>query len=238
MSDATLRDIELRFVRVRYHAAARELTGCAEEGVEVGEALDESAWIALIGEKHPKLAPYLGRFRFAINGDFAGESAQIHPGDEVDVMPPVAGGSGKHPHVLIAAVSTEPLSIDRCYQAVQHASAGGIALFVGVVRDSAEGKDVARLDYEAHTELAIKETERVLARVADEVPGARLAAVHRVGELAVGDLAVVVAASAPHRGEAFKACRLAIDRIKETVPVWKKEWAPDGSANWVNLEQT
>ena len=99
-------------------------------------------------------------------------------------------------------------------------------MFTGVVRDHAEGKPVARLDYEAHESLAKKEMERVLLAVASEYPGARLAAVHRVGRLDVGDVAVCVAASAPHRAEAFSACRAAIDRIKETVPVWKKEWGP------------
>ena len=76
----------------------------------------------------------------------------------------------------------------------------------------------------------------MLDGIAQQIPGVRLAMIHRVGELAVGDLAVVIAASAPHRAEAFSACRLAIDRIKETVPIWKKEWGADGEANWVNLE--
>ena len=95
---------------------------------------------------------------------------------------------------------------------------------------------MSALDYEAMTDLAIKETERVLAKVAEEVPGVRLAAVHRVGALQIGDLAVVVAASSAHRAEAFQACRLAIDRIKETVPIWKKEYGVSGDASWVNLE--
>ncbi len=77
----------------------------------------------------------------------------------------------------------------------------------------------------------------MLETLCAERPGVRLAAVHRVGRLSIGDAAVVVAASAPHRAEAFDACRAAIDRIKETVPIWKKEWAPDGSAIWVNLEE-
>ena len=77
---------------------------------------------------------------------------------------------------------------------------------------------------------------RVLEQLMREHDGTRLAAVHRVGELAVGDVAVIVAASSPHRAAAFAACREAIDRIKESVPIWKKEWAPDGSSLWINLE--
>jgi molybdopterin synthase catalytic subunit len=109
-------------------------------------------------------------------------------------------------------------------------------MFTGVVRDNADGKPVARLDYEAHESLAMKEMLRVLEEVAATHEPVRLAAVHRVGALSVGDVAVCVAASAPHRAEAFAACREAIDRIKETVPLWKKEWGPSGEAHWVNLD--
>ena len=110
-----------------------------------------------------------------------------------------------------------------------------IALFVGTVRDHADGKPVARLDYEAHP-LAAREISRVLDAIAAGTPGVRLAAVHRSGQLVVGDLAVIVGAAAAHRAEAFAACRDAIEQIKALVPIWKKEWAPDGSAHWVNLE--
>jgi len=95
---------------------------------------------------------------------------------------------------------------------------------------------VARLDYEAFRVLANKEMERVLRELMEGHPGVRLAATHRVGELAIGDTAVVVAASAAHRTAAFELCRLALDAIKARVPIWKKEWAVDGSALWVNLE--
>jgi len=120
---------------------------------------------------------------------------------------------------------------------VLHPGAGGVALFVGTVRDHADGKPVARLDYEAHPELAEKDAIRVLAKITEEMPGVRLAMTHRVGKLLVGDLAVVVAASSAHRADAFEACRLVIDRVKETVPIWKKEWGPDGEAHWVNLAE-
>ncbi len=223
-------------LRVRYHAAARELAGCREETLELPSDVDEAGLRDALAAKHPPLGPYLERMRFAKNGDFAPRDARYASGDEVDVMPPVAGGAPEASAVRIADVRDAPLSIDECYQAVAHAGAGGVCVFTGVVRDHAEGKAVSALDYEAMTDLAIKETERVLAKVAEEVPGVRLAAVHRVGALQIGDLAVVVAASSAHRAEAFQACRLAIDRIKETVPIWKKEYGVSGDASWVNLE--
>ncbi len=216
--------------RIRYHAAARELAGRTDDELQFqGTA---AALRARLSERHPALAPYLDRMRFAVNGTFATETTPIGTDDEVDVLPPVAGGSG----AALVDVRDAPLSVDEAMEAVRHDGAGGVALFVGVVRDHADGKEVARLDYEAARDLAVAETRRILEGIACEMPGVRLAAVHRVGSLRVGDLAVVVAASAPHRGEAFDACRLAIDRIKETVPIWKKEWAPDGTAHWVNLE--
>ena len=130
----------------------------------------------------------------------------------------------------------QPLSIDEVIAAVRHPSAGAIATFMGVVRDHHEGKSVARLDYEAYRELADKELKRIVETLTAEHPETRVAIVHRVGPLAIGDIAVVVAVSAPHRGSAFDVCRQTIDRAKASVPIWKKEWSPDGSALWVNLE--
>jgi molybdopterin synthase catalytic subunit len=110
---------------------------------------------------------------------------------------------------------------------------GGLALFVGVVRDENEGRAVARLEYEAYGEMAEREMEALAARLEREHAGARVLMRHRVGALAVGDVAVAVVASAPHRGEAFAACRQAIEEIKAKVPIFKHEFAPDGSAVWV-----
>ncbi len=217
-------------LRILYFAAARELAGCDQEEVALEASLDEAAFKAWLGKRHPRLLPHLGRMRLALNGELRPNLTVIKNGDEVCVMPPVAGGSS-----VLAEVRDRPLSIDEVVRAVSDPSAGGIAIFLGVVRDHADGKAVARLDYEAHVALANQEMARILEELMSETPGVRVAAVHRAGELKIGDTAVIVAASAPHRAEAFEVCRKAIDRIKDTVPVWKKEWAPDGSALWVNL---
>jgi MoaE-MoaD fusion protein len=222
-------------LRIVYFAAARELADCAQEEVLLERSeCDVVALCSWLSHTKPRLAPYLVRMRFAVNGEITGESTALHDGDEVTVLPPVAGGSAGDS--VLAEVRSEALSVDEVLRAVQHASAGGVVVFLGVVRDHAEGKAVARLDYEAYVELANKEMKRILQALMQEHAGTRLAATHRVGELTIGDTAVVVAASAPHREQAFAVCRLAIDRIKQTVPIWKKEWAPDGSALWVNLE--
>jgi len=220
-------------VSVHYYAAAKELAGCESSTFEfAGEIVPQADLRSAVIGRFPTLAAFLKRMRLAINGDFVDASQPLHDGDRVDVLPPVAGGSP----IVLCQISEREISLDEVRKTVEHPGAGGICIFHGVVRDHADGKQVTRLDYEAHESLAHKEMKRVLEGVAAEHAGVRIAAVHRVGNLGVGDVAVCVAASAAHRDDAFTACRKAIDRIKETVPLWKKEWGPDGGAHWVNLD--
>lgn len=220
-------------VLVHYFAAARDLAGCSSERISLpASSLGVPELRELLAARHPRLAPFLPRMRLAINDELLAQVEQVQAGDEVAVLPPVAGGSDGAIHCVLQEA---PLSVDVAIAHVSHPGAGGIAIFLGVVRDHAEQGAVARLDYEAHESLALREMTRILQELSQQNPGTRLSVQHRVGQLAIGDTAVVVAASAPHRAEAFAACRAAIDRIKETVPIWKKEWAPDGSALWVNL---
>jgi molybdopterin synthase catalytic subunit len=136
--------------------------------------------------------------------------------------------------VVLAEVREEDLSLDEVVAAVRHPAAGGIATFVGVVREHDQGAAVDALDYSAHPTAP-----DVLRQVAEEVAGHHaviaLAAVHRVGHLEIGDLAVVVAVSAAHRGAALEACRELIDTLKARVPIWKHQLFSDGSDEWVGL---
>lgn len=219
-------------IRIQYYGAARELAQTFEEtallDADAPSAGDLRRWVV---DRHPGFGVTIERMTIAINDELSPVDDRLRPGDLVSLMPPVAGGSASP----LSALSQVPLSLDYALSHVTRPGAGGVCIFIGVVRDHADGKPVARLDYEAHATLACKEMERILQVIIADDPELRVYAAHRVGELKVGDLAVIVAASAPHRAEAFAACRTAIDRIKETVPVWKKEWAPDGSAHWVNL---
>lgn len=137
--------------------------------------------------------------------------------------------------VGVVDLRAETLSVDEVFQSVARPGAGGTAVFLGTVRDEADGRIVTLLEYEAYPAMARSELRRIAEAIADEIPGVRLAVTHRVGALGVGDLAIVCAASAPHRGEAFRACRMLIDRIKETVPIWKREHGPDGPY-WVGWQ--
>jgi molybdopterin synthase catalytic subunit len=131
-----------------------------------------------------------------------------------------------------ADVRDAPLSIDEALSHVRRPGAGGLAIFVGVVRDENDGHAVSRLEYSAYVSMAKREMETIANEIEREIDGARVCAIHRTGSLVVGDAAVVCAASAPHRGEAFAACRALVDRIKSRVPIWKREIGPDG-ASWV-----
>lgn len=136
--------------------------------------------------------------------------------------------------VLLAEVRSEPLSVDEVLEAVRAPGSGGVVAFLGVVRDHDHGHDVRALEYSAHPS-ASDSLRAVCEAVAEEYPQVRLAAVHRVAELVVGDVAVVVVAAAPHRGDAFVACRALIDRLKREVPIWKHQRFADGGDEWVGI---
>ncbi len=135
--------------------------------------------------------------------------------------------------IRLAELRDEPLSVDEVLGAVRHPAAGGIALFTGVVRDHDHGRGVVRLSYSAHPSAAA-ELRRVAEKVAAGFDVHALAAVHRTGQLDVGEIAVVVAVSCAHRGEALDACRALIDELKATVPIWKHQEFGDGGSEWVN----
>ena len=113
-------------------------------------------------------------------------------------------------------------------------SDGGVCLFLGVVRNENEGRQTVSIQYEAYGPMAEAEMARIVRRIEEEWPGVLLRALHRAGRLEVGEVSVAIVATAPHREEAFAACRAAIDRIKSSVPIWKKEFHPDGSSEWVD----
>ena len=134
--------------------------------------------------------------------------------------------------VRLIALRESELSVDEARAAVADPAAGGIALFAGAVRDSDHDRGVSGLSYSAHPS-AVDELRRVAEVIAEKYPVIGIAAVHRVGDLAIGDLAVVLAVSCPHRAEAFDACHALIDELKASVPIWKHQRFADGSTEWV-----
>jgi len=130
-------------------------------------------------------------------------------------------------------ISDLPLSLDAAYASLQDPTCGGITLFVGTVRNHNQGNSIQQLDFSSYVPMAEKELKHIMEGILAETDAKLLYAAHRVGALEIGDIAVIVGASAPHRDAAFIACRALIDRLKKTVPIWKKEIATDGSY-WIN----
>ena len=214
-------------VTIRYFAAARERAGTSSETLELHDAATVAEALAAVCARHPALQPVAQRLRLAVDQEFAAPESRLRDGSEVALIPPVSGGAGPH-RIGPAAVAPEaPL------REVAGADCGAVVSFVGTVRATNHGKRVVRLEYEAYPEMAVRIFEQIAAQ-AREKWAARVAIHHRTGALEPGEISVVIAAAAPHRGDAFEACRHAIEALKKDAPIWKRELYPDGSS-WVGL---
>ena len=133
----------------------------------------------------------------------------------------------------LVRVTSDPLSVDEALVAVADEGAGGTCVFIGTVRDHSKAGDVTGLRYEAWDELAVTRLHEIAGELFEKWPVKKVAILHRIGDLAVGEASVVIACSAPHRADAFEACRHGIERLKEDIPIWKKESLASGEAHWV-----
>jgi molybdopterin synthase catalytic subunit len=206
-------------VHVRLFAALRERAGAGERVLELPDgATVGDVWGALALGTEPDGLLY------AANREYAERDQALEDGDEVALIPPVSGGA--------FTITDEPLSIDAAVEEVADEGAGAIATFTGTVRARSRGRDVRYLEYEAYAEMAAE----VMAGLATVLKGRYdlhdVAIHHRVGRVEIGQASVVIAVSAPHRADALAACRDAIDALKETVPLWKKE-VYEGGEEWI-----
>ena len=219
-------------VRVRLFARYREATGRERLEVDLPEGgTVEAAWAAVV-DRHPQLAGYRPFTLFAVGQDYVQAEHPLKAGDELCLFPPVSGGSDGD----LYAVLDRPLSPDAIAAAVDHPGAGGVVVFSGVVRNETAGRPVKFLEYEAHPPMAVAKMREIGDAARARWPGLkRVAMQHRIGRLEIGEASVLIAVSAAHRAEAFEACRYAIDTLKRTVPVWKKEHFEDGEV-WVGLQ--
>jgi MoaE-MoaD fusion protein len=205
-------------VRVRLFAGLRERAGFAERELDGVERVAD-VWPALgLGEEPAGLL-------YAVNKEYAAADRPLADGDEVALIPPVSGGA--------FLLSEEPLSLDAVVAEVAGDDAGAIATFTGTARLHSRGRTVTHLEYEAYPGMA----ERVMADLAGALMHkydlCEVAIHHRVGRVGIGETSVVIAVSAPHRADALAACKEAIDTLKETVPLWKKE-VYEGGEEWLS----
>ena len=220
-------------VSVRYFAVVRERLGREHETIDLPAGASVSAALDALAERHAAIGPLRKYLQTAVNRSMVRAEHVLADGDELALIPPVAGGSDARSR-LARVVADRPPSIDACVEAVRGPDAGGIATFTGMVRARSQGRDVSRLEYEAYAAMAEQVFRELCEEIERELPGVRLAVEHAIGTLAVGDIAVVIAAAAPHRAEAFRACEAMIDRLKQRAPIWKKETGPDGTS-WVGM---
>jgi MoaE-MoaD fusion protein len=204
-------------VTVRLFAGLRERAGWSQRGLD-GVRRVADVWPALgLGDEPPGLL-------YAVNREYTEPERELVDGDEVALIPPVSGGSFR--------LSESPLDLDAVVREVETEEAGAIATFIGTTRRRSRGRTVLHLDYEAYAEMA----EQVMARLADDLKQrhelCEVAIHHRVGRVGIGETSVVIAVSAPHRQAALAACKEAIDTLKETVPLWKKE-VYEGGEEWI-----
>ncbi|MCA9517580.1 MAG: molybdenum cofactor biosynthesis protein MoaE [Myxococcales bacterium] len=215
-----------------YFAHVRERIGKSGEALELPEGATVADALEALTARYPGLERLLPTLRVAVDAEFADLSQILHDGAEVVLIPPVAGGSGPP----LVRVTDEALGVDTAdalATAIAGPEHGGVVTFVGRVRDHARGHAVTRLEYEAYGAMAERQLRKLVAEVEAAFPGTRAAVHHRTGLLAIGDVAVVVVTASAHRGDAFDANRRLIDRLKEDVPIWKRETGPDGT-EWVS----
>jgi molybdopterin synthase catalytic subunit len=183
---------------------------------------------------HPALEARRNSVRAALNQEFAGWDDPLAEGDEVAFIPPVSGGGEVG---VQFELTDQPLDSRRLEAAVARSGAGAICTFTGVVRDNSRGHETTRLEYQAYPGMAESQMRAIAAEIAERWPEARVAMAHRTGVLEIGEASVVVSVSSPHREDAIAACKWGIDRLKETVPVWKKEFFAGGEV-WIEGEKT
>jgi len=217
-------------IDIRFFAIIREIVGRSaerrqlSEGAKTGDVFDE------LTREYPRLERMRPVTMLMVNKAYVTLDYELHDGDELALIPPVSGGG--QPRFSIQYEALDPRFTESL---VAHPGAGAIATFIGTVRDHGRGQAVTHLEYEAYAPAA----ELTMAQIEDEIRERwgidQIAIVHRVGSLAVGEASVVISVASAHRDAAFEACRYAIERIKEIVPIWKKEHYADGAV-WLGSE--
>ncbi len=218
------------FATLRERARTSELEREFPEGTTVGEI-----WKSLKRE-FPALDGHRDSIGFAVNQEYVEGDYRPRNNDEVAFIPPVSGGSDDGaPWIGLITIRHDRIDVAALEREVASPAAGAIVTFVGTTRQDNAGRKVIRLEYEAYEPMALSEMRKLAHEAGTRWRIVRIAIAHRIGLVAIGETSVAIAVSAAHRGEAFEACRFAIDRLKEIVPIWKKEHF-EGGEIWVGCQ--
>ena len=218
-------------IEVRFFAAAAEAAGTRREEHQLAPPARLADLVDLIEARHPGLSAARGSITFAVNQQYARLDRELSDGDVVAVIPPVSGGCTDR-----VELTESPIDVADVLNSVMgDPGNGAVDLFVGTTRAETSDRHgpLARLDYEAYDEMALAEMRKLVGGARDRWPVGRISLVHRTGPVGLTEASVAIAVASPHRVAAFEACRFIIDRLKETVPIWKREIWESNRATWV-----
>jgi MoaE-MoaD fusion protein len=226
-------------VRTKFFAAIKDIVGTPEVELELPDGITAGELFQSYCQQHASLSRYATNTMISVNLEFVPPETRLHEGDEIAFIPPVSGGcesgaqrSSSEGMAMIDILDTD-IELEPLVQHVRKNSNGAVVTFLGVVRGFSRGRNVLYLEYEAYREMAVRKLQQVAEEVREKWTIDDIAMVHRVGHLEVGERSVAIAVGAPHRKVAFEACEYAIDRLKEIVPIWKKEvW--EGGEAWID----
>ena len=222
-------------VRVLFFGQLKDITGVAQEEAELAEGSRVEDLFACYGSRFPKLKEFQASIATSVNQEYATWRAPLAGGDEVAFLPPVSGGQQAAATGDVFQVVREAIRRDEIVAALRAPEDGALVVFDGFVRNNFKGKETLYLEYEAYESMACAKMREIGAEIHAQFPIHRLAIIHRLGRLEIGETSVLIAVSSPHRAAAFDACRFAIDTLKRTVPIWKKEYFV-GGAVWAEGE--
>lgn len=217
-------------VRVLFFGVLKDLVEKSSVAVDLPEGALVRDVLAHCAARSPGLKESLASLAVAVNHEYAGPETALKANDEVALLPPVSGGSGARASIVRDAIDTQRV-LDR----IKQGEDGAAVVFEGVVRNQTRGRRTLYLDYEAYEEMALRQMEELAGQALQRFQIRDVAMVHRLGRLEIGETSVLIVAASAHRAAAFEACRWLIDTLKQTVPIWKKEYFGDGAV-WADGE--
>lgn len=223
-------------VRVLFFGQLKEIVGKAEEACLAPDHWRLEDLFASYAVNFPRLSEFRASVAASINQEYAAWDARLRAGDEVAFLPPVSGGQKTEVLDDACKIVREKIATDEVVASLKASEDGAICVFEGIVRNHSRGRSTLYLEYEAYESMALAKMREIGGRMRAQFAIDRLAMVHRLGRLEIGETSVLVAVSAAHRGAAFDACRYGIDTLKRFVPIWKKEYFADG-AIWADGEK-
>lgn len=223
-------------VRVLFFGQLKDITGVSQEDAELSEGARVEDLFASYGRRFPKLAEFRPSIAASVNQEYSPWRAPLSSGDEVAFLPPVSGGQQAAIEPDVIRIIRDPIRPGEILASLKAPEDGAMVVFDGFVRNNFKGRETLYLEYEAYEPMAYSKMREIGVAIREKFPIDRLAIVHRLGRLEIGETSVFIAVSSPHRAAAFDACRYAIDTLKRTVPIWKKEFFA-GGAVWAEGEQ-